>query len=149
MNCPFCSSTLNKVVDKRAVNSSGEIRRRRECLKCHQRFTTYERLAKVELTVIKKDGRREGFDRDKLRSGIARALEKRPAFEQVEIITGRIENRLRSSRGKEIASKVIGRMVLGELKKADKVAYLRFTSVYRKFDNPSDFAKIITSLESK
>ena len=149
MNCPFCSSTLNNVVDKRAVNSSGEIRRRRECLKCHQRFTTYERLAKVELTVIKKDGRREGFDRDKLRSGIARALEKRPAFEQVEIITGRIENRLTSSRAKEIASKVIGRMVLGELKKADKVAYLRFTSVYRKFDNPSDFAKIITSLESK
>jgi len=149
MSCPFCNSSLNKVVDKRAVNSSGEIRRRRECLKCHQRFTTYERLAKIEVLVVKKDGRKEIFDHNKLRSGIARALEKRPAFEQVEIITNRIENRLRLSRAKEIASKVIGRAVLLELKKVDKIAYLRFTSVYKKFDNPSDFAKIITSLESK
>lgn len=146
MNCPFCQSNLNKVVDKRSVNGTGEIRRRRECLKCHLRFTTYEKLAKVELMVIKRDGRREPFDRNKLRNGIARALEKRPAIEQVDHITSRIENRLRLSQTKELPSKIIGRSVLGELRKVDKIAYLRFTSVYKKFDDPSDFAKALTSL---
>lgn len=149
MYCPFCNSEQNKVLDKRAVKGSGEIRRRRECLKCRQRFTTYEKLAKVELIVIKKDGRRETFDRNKLRSGISRALEKLPSFNQVDPITGKIENKLRLSRTREIQSKVIGRLVLAELKKTDKIAYLRFTSVYKKFSDPSDFAKIITSLENK
>ncbi|MBI3485415.1 transcriptional repressor NrdR [Candidatus Daviesbacteria bacterium] len=146
MDCPFCNTDLNRVVDKRAVKGSGEIRRRRECLKCKERFTTYERLAKVEVLVIKRDNRREIFDRMKLRAGIAKALEKRPAFDQVEIITERIENRLRRAGTREISSRIIGRAVLAELKKLDKIAYLRFTSVYKKFNDPSDFAKIITSL---
>lgn len=146
MNCPYCVSSLNKVVDKRSVTGSGEIRRRRECLKCKKRFTTYERLSKVELAVIKRDGRREIFDKLKLRMGIAKALEKRPAIEEVDSITDRIENRLRMQKYKEIPSKTIGKMVLTELKKIDKVAYLRFASVYRQFKEPGDFAKELTSL---
>ncbi len=146
MNCPYCSSNLNKVVDKRSVSGSGEIRRRRECLKCKKRFTTYESLSKLDLVVIKRDGRREVFDKGKLRSGIAKALEKRPAIEAVDFITDRIENKLRAGKGKEIPSKTVGKMVLNELKKTDKVAYLRFASVYRQFKEPGDFAKELTSL---
>lgn len=146
MNCPYCRSNLNKVVDKRSVSGSGEIRRRRECLKCKKRFTTYERLSKLDLTVIKRDGRREIFDKLKLRSGIEKALEKRPSIEAVEAITDRIENKLRVQKNKEIPSKTIGKMVLTELKKTDKVAYLRFASVYRQFSEPGDFAKELTSL---
>src|SRR3990167_5019008 len=102
MKCIFCGSDQNKVVDKRAVKGSGEIRRRRECLKCHQRFTTYESIAELELVIIKKDGRRQAYDRDKLQAGIAKALEKRPAFNQVDELTSRIENRLRLSGTREI-----------------------------------------------
>lgn len=147
MSCPYCNSNLNKVVDKRSVFGSGEIRRRRECLKCKKRFTTYERLSKVDLIVIKRDGRREVFDKLKLRNGIARALEKRPGIEAVDNIADRIENKLRIQKDKEMPSKTIGKMVLNELKRIDKVAYLRFASVYRQFKDPEDFAKELTSLE--
>lgn len=146
MKCPFCSAVPNKVVDKRSVIGSGEIRRRRECLNCFKRFTTYERIADLELVVIKKDGRREEFIRDKLRSGIARALEKRPAFGEVESIADRIERRLRQKGCKEIASKYIGQAVLSELKKLDSVAYLRFASVYRHFQVIEDFTKELEHL---
>ncbi|OGE24701.1 transcriptional regulator NrdR [Candidatus Daviesbacteria bacterium RIFCSPHIGHO2_01_FULL_38_8] len=146
MRCIFCSSTLSKVVDKRSVNGTNEIRRRRECLKCGKRYTTYERIGEIEFLVIKRDGRREQFSKDKLRAGILRALEKRPNFNKVDYITNKIENKLRFKGKKEIATKVIGQLVLLELKKLDKVAYLRFASVYRHFEDPTDFAKELQAL---
>lgn len=146
MKCPFCDSTLSKVVDKRSVSLRGEIRRRRECLKCGHRFTTYETVAKLEVVVIKKDGRREIFSEEKLHSGLLRALEKRPGIDRVPKIVDRIEARIRIKRLKEIESQVIGKWVLSELKKLDPVAYLRFASVYRDFGDPRDFAKEIRTL---
>lgn len=146
MKCPFCASTLSKVVDKRSVHSRGEIRRRRECLKCARRFTTYETLAALEVLVIKKDGRREVFDEEKLRSGLAKALEKRPGMEKVASVVDRIEARIRSRHLKEIESQALGKWVLSELKKLDPVAYLRFASVYRAFGDPKDFKKELETL---
>lgn len=148
MKCPFCGSLVNRVVDKRMVVGSGEIRRRRECLKCVRRFTTYERLGNLVLLVIKKDGRKEPFDRDKLKTGIAKALEKRPAFDKVDHLTDVVERRIRRRDGFEISSKLIGQTVLAELKKLDSVAYLRFVSVYRQFDQPEDFTRELTSLSN-
>lgn len=141
MKCPYCGSYLNKVVDKRSVKGVGEIRRRRECLKCIKRFTTYERLAELDFVVLKKSGRHEPFVRDKLRLGVVKALEKRPFFNRVDLIVERIERRLRRRGQKEVASKLIGQMVLSELKKIDSVAYLRFASVYRQFGSPEDFTR--------
>ncbi len=146
MCCPFCSSASNKVVDKRPVSQTGEIRRRRECLKCQKRFTTYERVVTQEILVIKKDGRREVFERSKLLLGIAKALEKRPSLDKADTLAERIECKLRIKGQKEIPSRQIGQLVLAELKKLDKVAYLRFASVYRSFENPTDFAKELTAL---
>lgn len=146
MKCPFCSSEINKVVDKRAVAGTGDIRRRRECLKCSKRFTTYESLAEVELWVIKRDGRKELFDLGKIKNGLGKALEKRPAFSKVEDIAIRVENILRKKGEKEISSKIIGKLVLIELKKIDSVAYLRFVSVYRQFKHIEDFAKELEHL---
>lgn len=145
MTCPFCGSSQNKVVDKRSVAHSGEIRRRRECLKCAKRFTTYERIASLELVVIKRDGRREPFLREKVRNGIVKALEKRPAENKIDELVEKIERRLRKKGQKEISSKLIGQLVLGELKKLDEVAYLRFASVYRNFKQAEDFAKELSS----
>lgn len=146
MKCPFCQSTSHRVVDKRSVAGAGEIRRRRECLKCNRRFTTYERLAHLELVVIKKDGRRESFSREKLEAGILKALEKRPALDTAQNLVDKIENRFRRKGKKEIPSKTIGNIVLSELKKIDQVAYLRFASVYRHFENLEDFTKEAHSL---
>lgn len=146
MRCPYCSSSISKVVDKRPVASLGEIRRRRECLKCSRRFTTYEKIANLELVVIKKDGRKEPFARDKLLNGVVKALEKRPALDQAEDLVGRIERRLRRKGCREIGSKVIGQAVLSELKRLDSVAYLRFASVYRQFKQPEDFARELNFL---
>ncbi len=147
MKCCYCASVLSKVIDKREVQSTGEIRRRRECLKCHKRYTTYERVAGLELMVIKRDGRKEAFSRDKIRSGLERALEKRPGIGQVGEIVERIEAKLRSKGEKMVASKVIGQAVLIELRKIDKVAYLRFASVYRSFQTMGDFSKELESLD--
>lgn len=141
MKCPFCYSELSNVIDKRAVKSTGEIRRRRECLKCRRRYTTYERVSAVELAVIKKDGRREPFDILKLKGGLIRALEKRPAFLEIDSIVSKIEAKLKAKGNFEIESRIIGQVSLSELKKIDKVAYLRFASVYRKFEEPGDFTK--------
>lgn len=146
MRCPFCDSSIHRVVDKRSVVSLGEIRRRRECLKCLRRFTTYERLAFVELLVVKKDGRRELFDREKLRLGIAKSLEKRPAADKVDFLAEKVERKLRRQNKGEVFSRRIGQAVLTELKRMDGVAYLRFASVYRSFENPADFAKEINAL---
>lgn len=146
MKCPFCQSSLSKVVDKRAVLRRGEIRRRRECLKCSKRFTTYEVLAEIEILVIKKDGKKEPFEREKLQRGLNRALEKRPGIDKIESILDRIESRIRAKRLQEIPSQTLGKWVLSELKKLDPVAYLRFASVYRTFSDPKDFRKELETL---
>lgn len=146
MYCPYCKSLQSAVLDKRSVKGTGEIRRRRECLKCKRRYTTYERALAVEMVVIKRDGKRQTFDTDKIRAGLIKALEKRPAFENIEAIVSKIERKIRSKDRSEIESKVIGKEVLAELKKADPVAYLRFVSVYRQFKEASDFTKELESL---
>lgn len=146
MRCFFCSSEQSSVIDKRAVKSTGEIRRRRECLSCRKRYTTYERISSFELYVLKKDGRREPFDRDKLKSGLKRAFEKRPGLEDIELIVDKVVNRLRVKGKKEIESVVVGRAALAELKRVDQVAYLRFASVYRQFKDPGDFKKELENL---
>lgn len=146
MKCPFCTSASNRVVDKRDVVGVGEIRRRRECLKCSKRFTTYERLASLELAVIKRDGRREPFSREKLSSGVIKALEKRPALSQANNLADKIERKLRRKGKRVVTSQLIGKMVLVELKKLDSVAYLRFASVYRNFGSADDFTKEASSL---
>src|SRR3989344_8673449 len=146
MYCPYCRSTQSSVIDKRSVKGTGEIRRRRECRKCKRRFTTYERASAVELIVIKRDGRREPFDISKLRVGLQRCLEKRPAFENLNDIVIKLERKIRSKDMVEVESKVIGREVLVELKKLDQIAYLRFVSVYREFKQASDFTKELESL---
>jgi transcriptional repressor NrdR len=148
MYCPYCQSDLSQVIDKRAVKGTGEIRRRRECLKCHKRYTTYERVLPVEYLVIKRDGRRQAFDINKLQAGIGRALEKRPALIDLERIVAKVEKRVKSKESKEIESKAIGREVCNELKRIDKVAYLRFVSVYRQFKEPGDFTKELATLAS-
>lgn len=147
MYCPYCRSSQSSVIDKRSVKGTGEIRRRRECLKCKRRYTTYERATAVELLVIKRDGRRQPFDIAKLRVGLERCLEKRPAFANLDAIIAKLERKIRSKDMAEIESKVIGREILGELKKLDTVAYLRFVSVYRQFKQASDFTKELESLE--
>ncbi|OGE27714.1 transcriptional regulator NrdR [Candidatus Daviesbacteria bacterium RIFCSPHIGHO2_01_FULL_40_11] len=146
MKCPFCQSNLSKVVDKRSVDSRGEVRRRREGLKCANRFTTYEVLAEVEISVLKKDGKKEPFEREKLQRGLVKALEKRPGIDRVSSILDRIESRIREKRLQEVSSQVLGKWVLVELKKLDPVAYLRFASVYRTFSDPKDFKKEIETL---
>ena len=144
MQCPYCQHPETKVTDKR--DSSGIIRRRRECLKCGERFTTREAVELSELKVIKKDGKRESFDREKLKRGIERACEKRPIeAEEIEKMVNRIEEKLRKS-GKEVKSRVIGEIASKELKKVDQVAYIRFASVYREFADISDFKKEIKTL---
>lgn len=146
MKCPFCQSNLSKVIDKRGVERLGQIRRRRECLKCGNRFTTYEVRAEVEVLVIKKDGRREPYEREKLQGGLIKALEKRPGIDKVSQILDRIESRIREKHLQEIPSQVLGKWVLSELRKLDSVAYLRFASVYRTFSDPKDFKKEIDTL---
>jgi len=146
VKCPFCQSFLSKVVDKRSVDSRGEIRRRRECLKCGKRFTTYEIISAIEILVIKKDGKKEPFAREKLQVGLSRALEKRPGLEKVARILDKIEGRIRAKRIQEVPSQTLGKWVLSELKKLDPVAYLRFASVYRTFSDTKDFKKELETL---
>lgn len=144
MLCPFCSHADTKVTDKR--DNEGITRRRRECLKCGKRFSTRESVEWSEIRVIKKDGRREAYDRNKIAAGIHKACEKRPVSEeQIESMIQRIEEKIRK-KGKEIKTSAIGELVSHELRKVDKVAYIRFASVYRDFTDISDFKKEITSL---
>lgn len=147
MKCPFCSHPETKVVDKREQETTDIIRRRRECLACQKRFTTYERIELVAMTVIKKNNARERFDRQKLKSGIVKACEKRPVTdEQVEQIVDDIELDLRSYDTTEIPSRVIGDLVSRKLRKLDKVAYIRFASVYKEFEDIDELHKEITKL---
>jgi transcriptional repressor NrdR len=147
MKCPYCLNLKSKVVDKRDIPELDSIRRRRECLKCGKRFTTYERMELVTLTVIKKDGSRESFDRDKLVTGILKACEKRPIpRERIEKMVNWVEAELRNYEEKEIPSKELGKLVMQGLKDLDKVAYIRFASVYREFTDLQSFEKELKSL---
>lgn len=147
MLCPYCSHEETKVTDKR--DAGNLTKRRRECLKCEKRFSTHERVEWSELRVIKKDGKREPFDRKKVEMGIVKACEKRPVDEEkVEKMLNNIEEKLRK-KGKEVDSRTIGEFVSKELKKVDKVAYIRFASVYREFGDISDFKKEIKQLITK
>jgi len=144
MRCPICAGET-QVTNKRDVGI--ETRRRRECLKCKKRFTTYEKIEARDLKVIKKDGRREAFDLEKIKKGITRACEKRPiSTEKIEQVVYDIENKLTSSNKKEIKTETIGEMIMKALKKLDKVAYIRFASVYRDFKDVSDFKKELKEL---
>ncbi len=137
-------------MDKRETDELVTTRRRRECLKCKKRFTTYERVENIDLVVVKKDGRREEFDRDKLRRGLLRACEKRPvSMEQIENVLDKVESQLRKLKDKEVKSSVIGDRIMKELKKIDGVAYIRFASVYRSFADVTDFQKELRDLISK
>jgi transcriptional repressor NrdR len=140
MRCPYCGSLDNKVVDSRMGKEGESIRRRRECLKCEGRFTTYERVEEVLPSVIKKDGRREPFDRMKILSGLKKACEKRPiSMEMLERAVDEIEKSLQDRGLKEIPSTVIGEEVMDRLHKLDEVAYVRFASVYRSFRDINEF----------
>lgn len=147
MLCPYCQHQESKVVDKR--DAEAITKRRRECLKCGQRFNTHESVEHAELRVIKKDGRREDFDPEKIRKGILKACEKRPvSTETIDKMMRMIEEKLRK-KGKEVKSTCIGEIVSRELKKADKVAYIRFASVYKDFTDISDFKNEIKELINK
>lgn len=147
MKCPYCGSKDTEVVETRDSEDLETIRRRRSCLKCKKRFTTYERVENVNLVVIKKDIKRERFNRDKLRSGIIKSCEKtRVSIEAIEKIVTEIERELRSADSVEVASRKIGEMVAAKLKKIDKVAYIRFASVFRRFVDVEDFGREIRRL---
>lgn len=147
MKCPYCSHTETEVVETRDSEDLGTTRRRRECSKCAKRFTTYERVENVVLIVIKKDGRKEQFDRGKLKQGILKACEKTlVGIEEIEKIADEIERELRGLDGVEVDSKKIGQMVATRLKKIDKIAYIRFASVFRRFVDVEDFEKELHKL---
>ena len=142
MKCPYCGSKETEVVETRDSDDLETIRRRRACLKCEKRFTTYERVENINLVVIKKDGRREQFNRDKLKSGIIRSSEKtKISLDKIEKIVVDIERELRTLDSIEVESKKIGHMVAQRLKKLDKVAYIRFSSVFKRFVDVEDFEK--------
>jgi transcriptional repressor NrdR len=144
MICPFCASDNTQVLESRIVEEGTAIRRRRECEKCNKRFTTYEKVKRSVLWVIKKDGRREPFEADKLKRGILRAIEKRPvSLDQVNNIVDQVEREMLRKQNEEIGSKAIGSAVLKRLKKIDKVAWLRFASVYLEFTDLKDFESLI------
>lgn len=144
MKCPFCKSLESQVLESRVSQEGEGLRRRRECLDCSKRFTTIERVVKGTLWVVKKDGKREPFDREKLVRGILRAIRKRPvSVEQVELIADSIEAEALKSGKSEIQSSSVGKQVLSKLKKTDKVAWLRFASVYLEFENLEDFENAI------
>ncbi len=144
MKCPFCNSTETSVLESRAGIDGESLRRRRECGKCKRRFTTYERVEGQALMVVKKDGKREPFDRQKLEEGIRRAFNKRPvAVEKIDSLVDAVERELLRIGDAEIPSKKVGQVVLRRIKKLDKVAWLRFASVYLEFEDLNDFEKII------
>jgi len=147
MHCPYCKDDT-KVVDKR--DSGEHTRRRRECLKCSKRFTTYERVEETPLAVIKKDGRRQEFDRNKIKAGILRACEKRPiTTDQIERLVDEIEQQLRNKYTADVPSRAVGETVMARLKTLDKVAYIRFASVYRNFTDLGSFEKELKELKQQ
>ncbi len=147
MKCPFCGFTDSKVIDSRPAEDSTTIRRRRECLECQKRFTTYEIIERMPLVVIKRDGSRESFDKVKIINGVVRACEKRPVtMTQIEGLANDIELELRGRLESEVKSEVIGEMVMARLKDLDEVAYVRFASVYRSFKDINTFMEELTKL---
>lgn len=147
MHCPFCDAHDTKVIDSRLVAEGNQVRRRRECLKCEERFTTFETAELVIPRLIKHNGTRQPFDDHKLRAGMLRALEKRPvSTERVEEAINRIKHQLRATGEREVKSRVVGEMVMDELKKLDEVAYIRFASVYRQFQDINEFREEIDKL---
>jgi transcriptional repressor NrdR len=150
MRCPNCSSKNSKVLDSRPSEEGRAIRRRRECEECSFRFTTFERIEETPLIVVKKEGTREEFSREKLLRGLLKACEKRPvALEQIENIVGNVEKELRNLGNSEISSNVIGEMVMEQLAQVDEVAYVRFASVYRQFKDINVFLKELEDLIGK
>ncbi len=142
MKCPFCGNTEDKVVDSRESKDGDSIRRRRECLECARRFTSYERIDEIPYMVVKKDGKREGFDRNKILAGLLRAGEKRPiSTTQLEEIIDKVETYVQDSPDRERPTSEIGKIIMQSLKKLDKVAYVRFASVYLEFEDVSEFMK--------
>lgn len=140
MRCPFCKGADSKVLDSRESMEGAVIRRRRECLQCRKRFTTYERVEELAPLVVKKDGRREPFDREKLLSGLQKAVEKRPvSMDQLEALVAEVEVRLQERGEKEVPSNAIGEEVMRRLRTLDQVAYVRFASVYRSFRDIEEF----------
>ena len=149
MKCPYCGYTETAVIDSRENEEQDAIRRRRSCQKCEKRFTTFEKIQGIELKVIKKDGEREDFDRDKLRRGIIKATWKRPvSMADIDDLLEDVERRLRCKRGNEVKSWEIGNLVINRLKKIDPLSYLLFASVYRDFNSVEDFGLEITKLQS-
>ena len=147
MKCPFCGCAEDKVIDSRTAQDGRSVRRRRECLSCNKRFTTYEYIESVSLTVVKNDGRREPFDRQKLVHGIELACNKRPiSSKRIFALVDEIEEHLQNLSKKEIESKEIGQIVMSKLKELDEVAYVRFASVYRKFKDKGEFMQELKNL---
>lgn len=148
MRCPFCDFEDTKVIDSRLVAEGGQVRRRRECLQCGERYTTFETAELVMPRVVKSDGKRAPFDEDKLRAGMMRALEKRPvSMEELEAAITRISHRLRATGEREVPARQIGELVMEELRELDDVAHVRFASVYRSFQDISDFRAEVERLE--
>ena len=147
MKCPYCSNPESRVVDSRPSEEGTSIRRRRECLVCHRRFTTYETMESIPLVVIKRDGSRQAFDKGKVLGGMLRACEKRPvAFDALERIADEIEQTLQNEMTREITTTQIGEMVMERLRNVDEVAYIRFVSVYRQFKDISTFMEELRKL---
>lgn len=150
MKCPYCGNQNTRVVDSRPGKIELEVRRRRECQACGWRFTTYERVEQVPVMIVKKDNRREEFDRDKVMRGIQKACEKRAiSVNQIEQVVDEIERDLRESRDREVSAKVVGEKIMNALKTLDDVAYVRFASVYREFKDVTDFIQELESLIHK
>ncbi|KGK01060.1 transcriptional regulator NrdR [Thalassotalea sp. ND16A] len=147
MYCPFCSATDTKVIDSRLVSDGHQVRRRRECLECRERYTTFESAELVMPRIIKRDGSREPFNEEKMRTGLLRALEKRPvSIEKIELSINTLKSKLRATGEREISSEMLGNIIMDELKALDKVAYVRFASVYRSFEDIREFGEEIARL---
>jgi len=147
MKCPYCTSENSKVLDSRSSEDVNAIRRRRECLNCGKRFTTYETIESTPILVIKKDGSRQSFDAEKIKRGLIKACEKRPvSLDQIEKICIEIEKELQNSLEQEVKSEIIGEKVMEKLKPVDEVSYVRFASVYRQFKDVTNFIKFLNDI---
>ena len=150
MHCPFCSDIETKVIDSRLISDGGQVRRRRECQSCGERFTTFEVPELLLPRVIKNDGNRQPFDEDKLRNGLQRALEKRPvSLEQIELTLNKIKYQLRAMGEREVQTRAVGELVMEALRDLDEVAYVRFASVYRSFQDVNEFRREIEKMGKK
>jgi len=147
MKCPFCETIEDKVLESREIEEGKAVRRRRECVSCRGRFTSYERVEEKPILVIKRDGRREQFSREKIRAGILRACEKRPvSIETIDKMVDEVEREIHREDGREVLSSKVGEMVMEMLPAVDKIAYIRFASVYRKFEDLSEFIREVKEI---